>query len=1305
VNPTTRRAGAAPFDAAILDVDGVLTRTATLHEEAWARLFEPLLRARGDARPFSRDDYLAHVDGKPRHQGLIDFLASRGIELPPDEARELTERKNRLYLELIDRGGVDVFEDAVESVRRWRDRGLWIAFVSASKNAGQVLRAAGLDRLCDVRVDGETAAMLGLADKRELFREGARRLEVEPARAFVVEDAVSGVEAAAAAGFARVVGVARDGGAEVARELAQRGADVVVAHLDELEEMAPPMTRRASSLPRALGAHRLDTRLDDKQPVVLLDFDGTLAPIVARPDDAAISDDARRLLRELAAYYPVAVVSGRDLQDVVARVGVDDLWYAGNHGFEIISPDGRTFTRDEARPALESLSEAETTLHGELGEVPGVVLERKAFALAVHYRTAAEADAERAIQRAAELAEGSDALRLHWDLKVVELRPDVAWDKGYAVREILGAIGADPRRCVPVYVGDGPTDEDAFRALAEVGLGILVGAPRRPTFAHLRLDAQDEVPALLERLIAKHDRDRRRPTWTLRFEGWDPKREGLREALCTLGNGNFATRGAAEEAVADGIHYPGTYWAGGYDRIASEMHGEVLVNENLVNWPNWLRLSFRPHGGEWLSLALFEVLEHEQELDMRRGVLRRRLRVRDRVGRETYLASRRVVSMDDASLAFIEWELTPINWSGRVEFRSALDGGVINDGVARYRQLRGDHLVPEAIGADDEDTIWLVVRTRQSRIRMAQVARTRVTSAWARPVYGRGDEAADRTEIRIAAEAEEGRAIRLEKVVAVQTSRDPAISEPLEDAREGIRCAPEASELAARHAMRWAELWRRCDIRLGSGRELENRILRVHIFHLLQVISPHIIHRDTGVPARGLHGEAYRGHVFWDELFILPVLNFQIPELARELLLYRYLRLGAAKAIARSLGHAGAAFPWQSGSSGREESQVLHLNPRSGRWVPDETVRQRHINAAVAWNVWNYVEVTDDGEFLAYYGAEMMLEIARFWASLAEWDEALERYRIRQVVGPDEFHTRYPNTNRPGIDDNAYTNVMASWSLRAAERALAKLDDSRRRELLANLGITEGDRRRWDEVARNLRVVLQDDGIISQFDGYADLEELDWEGYRARYGDIHRLDRILEAEGDTTNRYKASKQGDMLMLSYLLGDDALLQQLSFMGYELSREQIRANIDYYLHRTSHGSTLSSTLHSWVLARHDRAHSWRLFQQALRADVDDSQGGTTAEGIHLGAMAGTIDLARRGYTGISVRDGVLWLDPQLPDEMPELCMRLRFRNVSIDLRILHDHLRIALLSGEPSTTRVGLRGKVFELERGRARHISL
>ncbi|MYR89020.1 glycoside hydrolase family 65 protein, partial [Streptomyces sp. SID685] len=344
-------------------------------------------------------------------------------------------------------------------------------------------------------------------------------------------------------------------------------------------------------------------------------------------------------------------------------------------------------------------------------------------------------------------------------------------------------------------------------------------------------------------------------------------------------------------------------------------------------------------------------------------------------------------------------------------------------------------------------------------------------------------------------------------------------------------------------------------------------------------------------------------------------------EVSRGLLRYRHRRLDAARRAAARLGRRGACYPWQSGSDGHEETQELHLNPRSGRWLPDHSRLQHHVGSAVAYNVWQYCEATGDSAFRAGEGAEMLLEVARFWADSAVYDDHLGRHRIRGVVGPDEYHDAYPGADRPGLDDNTYTNATAAWVLARALDLLRTLPEPRRRELTERLGLEAGETDRWAEVAHTLHVPRHD-GVISQFAGYGDLAELDWGAYRERYGDIRRLDRILEAEGDTVNRYQASKQADVLMLAYLFAPRELHALFRQLGHDIDEDTWSATVDHYLSRTSHGSTLSGLVHGWILTRARRADAWRYVQETLRGDIADIQGGTTGEGIHLGAMAGTL-----------------------------------------------------------------------------------
>ena len=238
-----------------------------------------------------------------------------------------------------------------------------------------------------------------------------------------------------------------------------------------------------------------------------------------------------------------------------------------------------------------------------------------------------------------------------------------------------------------------------------------------------------------------------------------------------------------------------------------------------------------------------------------------------------------------------------------------------------------------------------------------------------------------------------------------------------------------------------------------------------------------------------------------------------------------------------------------------------------------------------------------------------------------------------------------------------------------------------------------------------MRLCFHGDGLISQFEGWERLEELDWDGYRRRHGDIHRLDRILEAEGDSTNRYKLCKQPDVLMLFYLLSAEELAGLLERLGYRYDAGTIPRNVAYYSTRTAHGSTLSRVVHSWVLARSDRPRSWALFKEALESDVADVQGGTTAEGIHLGAMAGTVDLVQRAYTGLEARSDVLRLSPCLPDPLKQLHLHLSYRGQALELEVSRERLRVrALPSGAPPI-RLAVRDREVELAAGEEKEIAI
>ena len=503
------------FEAVIFDMDGVITDTATVHARAWKRLFDDVLRADAEAtgRPFKpfdiEHDYLPYVDGKARHDGVRSFLASRGIQLPegadddPPEAETvhgLGTRKNAYFLEAIERDGVEAFPAAVALVRALRESGVRTAIISASRNAAGVLQAAGVDTLFDARVDGDTAAELGLPGKPDpaVFLEAARRLGAAPGRSVVVEDAESGVEAGSAGGFGLVIGVDHAGRPD---RLLESGADVVVHDLAHVA-----VVRRAPmrSLPPALERWAdVEARMGGREPAVFLDYDGTLTPIVERPEDALLDPEMRERIRRLAERYLVAVVSGRDVGFVLEQVALDTVLYLGSHGFDVVVPEGRDLRRDrlgEFERFLGPLADAEGEVAAAIDEIPGARIERKKYAIAVHYRQAAEADVPAVEEAVDAVLARHGELRKTGGKKVFELRPDIEWDKGRALLWVLEALGMDTGRYMPVYIGDDLTDEDAFAVVRGHGLAIVVGSEPRETLAEFSVGDTAGAGEVLERL-------------------------------------------------------------------------------------------------------------------------------------------------------------------------------------------------------------------------------------------------------------------------------------------------------------------------------------------------------------------------------------------------------------------------------------------------------------------------------------------------------------------------------------------------------------------------------------------------------------------------------------------------------------------------------------------------------------------------------------------------------------------------------------------------------------------------------------
>jgi beta-phosphoglucomutase family hydrolase len=913
--------------------------------------------------------------------------------------------------------------------------------------------------------------------------------------------------------------------------------------------------------------------------------------------------------------------------------------------------------------------------------------------------------------------DGLDAQRLHLPGKPqpdiflqAAKQLDVSPEKAVVVEDALAGVQAGVAGHFGLVIG---VDRDhQSQALKAQGADVVVDDLCQVSLC------EKEESSLHHSNLQKPDGDLQE--WSLIYDEYVPGEEGRRETLCALGNGYFVTRAAASESRADSVHYPGTYLAGGYNRLQSHVNDRDVENEDLVNFPNWLVLRFRIHDKnwdeDWIDLDHVDILSYQQCLNLKEGVYYRDVHFRDAHNRQTKLSERRLVHMAYAHYAALEVTFTPVNWFGSITIHTALDGTVINDNVKSFRFLNKKHLESLQTSLLDDESIFLKVQTNQSEIRMAQAAKTVIFQDGERSLAPRNTlQNPGYIAQEITVNVTQDQPVRVEKLVMLYTSRDNAISECGYEAQRLITQIPAFKELFESQVSTWRHLWDWFDIGMETQdigmQKKASLVLRLHAFHFLQTLSVNSMGLDVGVPARGWHGEAYRGHIFWDDILVFRFLNLRMPYLIASLLTYRYRRLDEARRLAKESGYRGAMFPWQSGSNGQEETPTMYLNPLSTGWIEDNSHLQRHVNSAIVYNIWQYYEVTGDTDFLFSYGAEMILEIARFWASMATYNKALDRYDINGVVGPDEFHDRYPDDNpKPGLKNNTYTNVMAVWTLCRALDVLEILAEDYKKLLCDKLHLLPDEIRHWDDLSRKMRITyLQEEGseeaILNQFEGFETLQELDWDQYRKKYGNVQRMDVILNAEGESPNRYKVLKQADVLMLFYLFSYDELNLIFQRLGCPFSREMIPKCIDYYQKRTSHGSTLSRVVYSWVLSRMDRARSFALFIEAFESDLNDIQGGTTPEGIHLGAMAGTIDIVQRCYTGLVAKESVLWFNPRLPKQITSIRFVMHYRFHALRIELTQKQLKITALQGVAHVIKIGFENRVYELKAGHSKVFKL
>lgn len=767
----------------------------------------------------------------------------------------------------------------------------------------------------------------------------------------------------------------------------------------------------------------------------------------------------------------------------------------------------------------------------------------------------------------------------------------------------------------------------------------------------------------------------------LTFDHYDPEDELRRESVMSLGNGLLHCRASAPQERESETHHPGHYRAGCYARLQGEVEGVEVATDSLANLPNWLALSFRLEGeDDWLSFDRVNIVSYRQQLDMKAALLTREVTFRDSLNRLTEFHEERFVSMASPHLGALRTRLRPIDWSGLVEIRSSIDTGITN---ALADEGGYD---PIAIHILETKSQIAHARTLGTNVEIVVAARTQVFEDG---VQSNAKEDGDWS-VTLA----QGNALVVEKTAATCTSRDHAIGALCETAMLAATNAAPYDVLRRDHVQAWAQLWGRCRVEV-AGDEL-TRAITLHSFHLLQTASPHASLSDAGIPSRGWQ-EAYHGQIFWDDLLSLSFLSMHLPDVVRSALIYRHRRLGAARQRAAKEGLAGALFPWRSGTVGFEETPEFQQNPKSGRWHRDDTRFQFHVGSAVAHNIWRYFLATGDFDFMASYGVEVMVEVARMWASLAKPHPEVEgRFTIRGVVGPDEFHTRYPGADTPGLNDDTYTNIMAAWTLIHAEKALNRLPAYHKNAVVAGLRFDEAEAHEWARIASNLHLAVDDEGRFLPFDGYHDLRPFDLAKFEKEHKG-ERLDWVIEAQGEDINALQVQKQATFAMLAHVFTPDELVDLLQTMGHPTSLEAIHRTIEADLARTSHDSSLSDLIYAGALAWLAPEKSWHIFCDALHPDEKSGHSGTE-KGVHLGAMAATIDIVQRIHLGLRPGERRLVIDPAPHRHVGQIGAHVLFHSNSVIVTLHLGRIEVSADAGNHGFVALSVCGVDHDLAPG-------
>jgi hypothetical glycosyl hydrolase len=706
-------------------------------------------------------------------------------------------------------------------------------------------------------------------------------------------------------------------------------------------------------------------------------------------------------------------------------------------------------------------------------------------------------------------------------------------------------------------------------------------------------------------------------------------------SLMAQGNGYLGLRAAHEEAYTEQTR--GLYIAGIYNKSGA------AESSDLVNLPDVSGMRIKIDGTVF-SLLDGEIFYYRRFLDLSNGELRREILWKNKEGERFHLLFQRFVSKADLHVIASKVTVTSLDKDGEIEVSTGIDAQQTNFGK--------QHLAEEKVRVLDEEVMMGAYETSESKQKVAIAAILGCSGESTGSFGAKNRQLLQTLKLKIAS----GKPYEIEKIAVLYTSLDQDLEglEPEDASVQKVRHAASSGydALLAASAAAWAAFWQNKQVAVTSVNPFDQFALDFALYHL-EIMTPAHDERFS-IGAKGLTGEGYKGHVFWDsEIFILPFHLFTEPETARKLLRYRYLKLEQAKEKAAQNGYEGALFPWESAFSGHEETpEFAAINIRTGtRQRVASPIAEHHIVADIAYAAVQYYETAKDEAFMEHEGLALLKETALFWISRASEEDG--RLSLKDVIGPDEYTEH--------VDNNAFTNYMAHYNVKQALRFMEQFGQEdaafkqRGEDFLDRLYLPEANA----------------EGLIPQDDTFLSLPEIDLAKYKKNQGSQAIL---LDYSRKEVNDMQILKQADVVMLLYLFP-------------ELATPEIAIkNLEYYESHTIHDSSLSKAIHAIVAARCDKAElAYRFFQEACLIDLGPNPG-SSDEGLHSASLGALWLVTVFGFANASFKEDVLSLEPKLPEQWSELAFPLVYRGRKIDVTLTREKITIIKHSGPDLSVRV-------------------